>query len=201
MAKSKKTTKTSTTKKTTSSPSNKSKKNTKKSTKAAPKASASRKASPGLLGDVENLMQLMAENDVTEINVEDGERKIVLKRGSAAAPTIVAASPAALPAGTPAAPPASAPAAAPTPEEAPPENLLEITSPMVGTFYAAPSPDSDPYVQVGATVNDNTVVCILEAMKVMNEIKAECSGTIAEVCVKNAQAVEFGQVLFKVRPN
>ncbi len=71
---------------------------------------------------------------------------------------------------------------------------------MVGTFYAAPSPDSDPYVATGTKVGQETVVCIVEAMKVMNEIKAECSGTIAEICVKNAEPVEFGQVLFRVRP-
>jgi len=78
--------------------------------------------------------------------------------------------------------------------------LIEVKSPMVGTFYATPSPDSDPYVHVGAAVADDTIVCIVEAMKVMNEIKAECAGTIAEVCVKNAQPVEFGQVLFRVKP-
>ncbi len=72
---------------------------------------------------------------------------------------------------------------------------------MVGTFYAAPSPDSEPYVAVGAAVGDDTVVCIIEAMKVMNEIKAECAGTIVEICVKNAQPVEYGQVLFRVRPS
>jgi len=71
---------------------------------------------------------------------------------------------------------------------------------MVGTFYAASSPDSDPFVKVGDVVNDESVVCIIEAMQVMNEIKAELKGTIVEVCVKNAQPVEFGQVLFKVKP-
>ncbi len=71
---------------------------------------------------------------------------------------------------------------------------------MVGTFYVAPSPDGDPYVQPGTAVNDETVICVVEAMKVMNEIKAECTGTITEVCVKNAEPVEFGQVLFRVRP-
>lgn len=80
------------------------------------------------------------------------------------------------------------------------EGLLEIKSPIVGTFYSSPSPDSDPYVEVGSAVSSNTVVCIVEAMKVMNEIKAETSGIIAQVCVKNGQAVEYGQVLFKVRP-
>jgi acetyl-CoA carboxylase biotin carboxyl carrier protein len=71
---------------------------------------------------------------------------------------------------------------------------------MVGTFYAAPSPDSDPFAEVGMKVNGETVVCIVEAMKVMNEIKAEVSGTIAEICVKNAEPVEYGQVMFRVKP-
>ncbi|HAU36722.1 MAG TPA: acetyl-CoA carboxylase biotin carboxyl carrier protein, partial [Phycisphaerales bacterium] len=88
---------------------------------------------------------------------------------------------------------------APAPAK-PAENLLEVKSPMVGTFYAAPSPDSEPYIAVGQAISDDSVVCIVEAMKVMNEIKAECAGTITEVCVKNAQPVEFGQVLFRVKP-
>ena len=76
-----------------------------------------------------------------------------------------------------------------------------ITSPLVGTFYAAPSPESDLYVEVGSQVEPQTVICIVEAMKVMNEIKAETSGTIAEILVETGQAVEYGQVLFKVKPD
>lgn len=72
---------------------------------------------------------------------------------------------------------------------------------MIGTYYAKPSPDSEPYVEVGSNVDPQTVVCVIEAMKVMNEIKAETSGTIAEICVTNGQAVEYGQVLFKVKPD
>jgi acetyl-CoA carboxylase biotin carboxyl carrier protein len=71
---------------------------------------------------------------------------------------------------------------------------------MVGTFYTSPSPDSDVFVTVGAVIDEDAVVCIVEAMKLMNEVKAECAGTIAEICVKNAQPVEYGQVLFRVRP-
>jgi acetyl-CoA carboxylase biotin carboxyl carrier protein len=81
------------------------------------------------------------------------------------------------------------------------EDLLEITSPIVGTFYETPSPDSDPYVEIGAHVSSQTVVCIIEAMKVMNEIKAEVSGTVVERCVTNGQAIEYGQVLFKIKPD
>jgi len=103
------------------------------------------------------------------------------------------AAPAAAPAAAPvAAAPASAPAAAPS-------NLKEITSPMVGTFYASASPDSAPYVEVGQTVTPDTVVCIVEAMKVMNEIKAEVAGVVAEVAAENGKPVQFGQALFRVK--
>jgi acetyl-CoA carboxylase biotin carboxyl carrier protein len=96
---------------------------------------------------------------------------------------------------------APAAAAKAEPERAESEALREITSPIVGTFYAAPSPDSKPYVRPGSHVDEDTVVCIVEAMKVMNEIKAQMSGTIVEVLCKAGQAVEFGQPLFRVRPD
>jgi acetyl-CoA carboxylase biotin carboxyl carrier protein len=86
-----------------------------------------------------------------------------------------------------------------TPQQA--EDLVEIKSPIVGTFYVAPSPDSEPCVEVGSVVRPQTVICIIEAMKVMNEIKAETGGTIVEMLVTNGQAVEYGQVLFKVKPD
>ena len=98
---------------------------------------------------------------------------------------------------------AAAPVAAPAPAAHPQaagDEFIEITSPMVGTFYSSPSPDSDAFVTVGSRIGADTVVCIVEAMKVMNEIKAECGGVVAEVCVQNAQPVEYGQVLFRVRP-
>ena len=88
-----------------------------------------------------------------------------------------------------------------TSQDQPKEDLIEINSPIVGTFYATPSPDSEPYVDIGSEVQAQTVVCIIEAMKVMNEIKAEVSGTIVEVLVTNGQAVEYGQALFRVRPD
>jgi acetyl-CoA carboxylase biotin carboxyl carrier protein len=141
--------------------------------------------------EIKRLVELMVHNDLSELDISEGENKIHLKRGGA----VVSAAPAVAPASPVAAPAASAaPAAAPADDK-----LVEIRSPMVGTFYAAPSPDSEPFVRVGAAVSDDNVVCIVEAMKVMNEIKAEHSGTIVEVCVKNAQPVEYGQVLFKVK--
>jgi acetyl-CoA carboxylase biotin carboxyl carrier protein len=80
-------------------------------------------------------------------------------------------------------------------------NLIEVTSPMVGTFYAAPAPDAAPFVKIGQNIKPGDVLCIIEAMKMMNEFPAEVSGTIVEVCVPNAQTVEYGQVLFKIKPN
>jgi acetyl-CoA carboxylase biotin carboxyl carrier protein len=106
----------------------------------------------------------------------------------------------------PPAPPGAAagavpPAAAPSPAAAPASPLLDIKSPMVGTFYGAPKSDAPPYVQVGTRVAAGQVVCIIEAMKIMNEIEAEVEGVVREVCVENAQPVEFGQALFRVDPN
>jgi acetyl-CoA carboxylase biotin carboxyl carrier protein len=142
--------------------------------------------------EIKQLVQLMVDNDLSELSMSDGERNIALKRGPTGLPVVAGGVVPAIAAPAPAAAPEAAAAA---------ETLLEIKSPMVGTFYAAPSPDSDAYVSVGSAISDDTVVCIVEAMKVMNEIKAECAGTLAEVCVKNAQPVEYGQVLFRVRPS
>jgi acetyl-CoA carboxylase biotin carboxyl carrier protein len=96
---------------------------------------------------------------------------------------------------------AAIPTAAHTQPAAEQEKLVEIKSPLVGTFYAHPSPDSEPYVEVGSHVDAQAVVCIIEAMKVMNEIKAEATGTIVEVVAVSGEAVEYGQVLFRVRPD
>ena len=149
--------------------------------------------------DIRRLVKLMADNALTELDIKPGETKIHLRRGGQES-HVVPAGPAAPVATTPTAPQAAPQQAASAQAAEPAENLIEVKSPMVGTFYTAPSPDSDPFVTTGARVGEDTVVCIVEAMKVMNEIKAECSGTIAEICVKNAQPVEFGQVLFRVRP-
>jgi acetyl-CoA carboxylase biotin carboxyl carrier protein len=146
--------------------------------------------------DIKQLVRLMVESDLCELDIAEGETKIHLKRGAGGVPMAAAPmAPAAI------APAAQASSAAPVPAQAPASNLVEIKSPMVGTFYAAPSPDSEPFVGSGTVINDDSVVCIIEAMKVMNEIKAELSGTIVEICVKNAQPVEYGQVLFRVKPN
>jgi len=111
---------------------------------------------------------------------------------------VVVAAPGAAPGGSPGAGAAPAAAAAPAAPAAPPSNLVEIKSPMVGTFYASPEPGAAPYVKVGSRVSQGQVVCIIEAMKIMNEIEADESGTIAKILCENGQAVEFGQPLFVI---
>jgi acetyl-CoA carboxylase biotin carboxyl carrier protein len=153
------------------------------------------------LKDIKAIIDLMKKNSVSEFELEKQDFKIRLKRGmngGGAALTQIdeGQSPVAyVPAATlPAA--ANPVAAQPAPAPAEPE----IKSPMIGTFYRTPSPESAPYVEVGSEVNPDTVVCIIEAMKVMNEIKAEVKGVITQVLVENAKPVEFGQPLFKIRP-
>jgi acetyl-CoA carboxylase biotin carboxyl carrier protein len=153
------------------------------------------------LKDIKAIIDLMRKNSVTEFELEKDDFKIRLKRGSNGGGPAVAAedSPGVAYAPVPAVL-APVPAAAP-PLPIPASNELEIKSPMIGTFYRAPSPESGPYVEVGVEVNPDTVVCIIEAMKVMNEIKAEAKGVVTQVMVENAKPVEFGQPLFKIRPS
>jgi len=140
----------------------------------------------------------MRKNSVSEFELEKQDFKIRLKRGSNGGGSVAS------PDDTPAVTYAQLPAALPSPvtSQAVPSqsNEVEIKSPMIGTFYRAPSPESSPYIEVGVEVNPDTVVCIIEAMKVMNEIKAEAKGVITQVLVENAKPVEFGQPLFKLRP-
>ncbi len=148
--------------------------------------------------DIKALIDMMRKNDLSVFKMEQEGFKITLKRGQEPViTTLAAASALAAPAPAPAL--AAAPAAATPAPAAPAETFREITSPMVGTFYGSPSPDSPAYVQVGQAVTPDTVVCIVEAMKVMNEIKAEISGVVAEICVENGKPVQFGQALFKVK--
>jgi len=180
------------------------KRTAKKAPKKATASGQARKGGNRMIEDVRKLVDLMTAHDITEVNLEEGNKKILLRRGPAGTPVLAVGAPTASPAAPAPAPAAAsepAPAAdAPAEPAAVADGLIEIASPMVGTFYASGSPDSDPFVSAGAKINDESVVCIVEAMKVMNEIKAECSGTIAEVCVQNAQPVEYGQVLFRVKP-
>jgi acetyl-CoA carboxylase biotin carboxyl carrier protein len=143
---------------------------------------------------IEKLAKVLAETGLTEISLEDGEQAITLRREVVvSAPQVVAAPVQAAPVAAPA-PVASAPAA----DVAPAKKGTPITSPMVGTFYKAPSPDSEPFVSVGSSVAAGDVVCIVEAMKMMNEIESEISGKVVEICVEDGQPVEFGQVLMYV---
>ena len=145
---------------------------------------------------IEKLAKIIADNDLTEISLEDGEQAITIRKDLpevnmvASAPAVAAA-----PQAAPAAPQT---ASAPTPAAKEEVKGKAITSPMVGTFYAASSPDAAPFVEVGSTVNVGDVVCIIEAMKLMNEIKAEQAGKVVQICVKNGDPIEFGQVLMYV---
>jgi len=147
------------------------------------------------LKKVKELIELMIEKDLVEVEIVDGDSKIHLKRPGSSMPIHTAAPmPIMIPSAAPA---AGAPAAANGGDD----KLAGVKSPIIGTFYSAPSPDSAPYVKAGDHVTAETVVCIIEAMKVMNEIKAETTGTIEKIMVANGQTVEYGQVLFKVRPD
>jgi acetyl-CoA carboxylase biotin carboxyl carrier protein len=155
------------------------------------------------LKDIKAIIDLMRKNSVSEFELEKQEFKIRLKRGTNNspqasyddAPLVTYVPQSAVLA------PIPNPAAAPPPVAMPTISEQEIKSPMIGTFYRSPSPEAAPYVEVGAEVNAETVVCIIEAMKVMNEIKAEAKGVITQVMVENAKPVEFGQPLFKLRPS
>ena len=153
------------------------------------------------LKEIKQILKLMDTHGLTEFTLEKDDEKLVLRRDqmTPVQQQVVQASP--VMAAVPAAP-VAAPAAVAAAPAAPAEDnkFITIESPMVGTFYSASSPDSEPYTQVGQSVGPDTTVCIIEAMKIMNEIKAEVSGTIEQVCVQNGQAIEFGQALFKVRP-
>ncbi|NDE84834.1 MAG: acetyl-CoA carboxylase biotin carboxyl carrier protein [Verrucomicrobia bacterium] len=155
--------------------------------------------------EIKAVIDLMRKNSLTEFEYEKDGTKIRIRRGPDGEPQVFASSPSLIP--TPAvlpiatglplpatpAPAAAAPAAAQ-------EKLPSINSPMVGTFYSSPAPDAPAYVEVGTVVNAETVVCIIEAMKVMNEIKAEMSGTITEILAENGKPVEFGKPLFRIKP-
>ena len=161
------------------------------------------------LQKIRELIEIMKRNELVEVEISHGDDKIFLKRSqpqpaAGGGGTAVPMAGAGVSGMSEAAHVSqnSAPQVAPSVSETGFEDdLVEIKSPLVGTFYATPSPDSEPYVEVGSHVDEQAVVCIVEAMKVMNEIKSEISGTITEILVVNGQAVEYGQVLFKIRPD
>lgn len=147
---------------------------------------------------IRHLVRLMKRYDLTAIDVIEGATKIRLRRRGAETAVVPLVAHGASSAAQPAAPP---PVAPPRPEPAPatPTGIV-IESPMVGTYYASSAPDASPFVSVGSIVRPDTIVCIIEAMKVFTEIPAGISGTITEILVKNGQSVEFGQPLFRVNP-
>jgi acetyl-CoA carboxylase biotin carboxyl carrier protein len=153
------------------------------------------------LKDIKAVIDLMKKNAISEFELEKQDFKIRLKRAIGATATVVddTVSPLTSPATNLAViqSPSTSSAVAAVP---PASTGVEIKAPMIGTFYRAPSPESAQYVEVGTEVNPDTVVCIIEAMKVMNEIKAEMRGVVTKVLVDNAKPVEFGQPMFKVRP-
>lgn len=164
---------------------------------------------------LKELVKLMVDNDLSELDLQDQTETVTIRRGQSGG-TVINHQPVmyggggaplayAAPAPAAAAPAAAAPAHAPAAPTAPAKpaeeaGLIYIESPMVGTCYLAPNPDSPSYLTEGAKVSPTAVVCLIEAMKVFNEIKAEKSGTVAKILVKNGEAVEFGQKLFALRP-
>lgn len=143
---------------------------------------------------IEKIAEIIAQKGLSEITLEDGEKAIIIKKEVIVNQSVAAVS-------APVVQAQATPVAAKPVESAPaPQDKgIAITSPMVGTFYSAPSPDSDPFVEIGKVVSQGQVVCIIEAMKLMNEIEAEVSGKIVEICVEDGQPVEFGQVLMYVK--
>jgi len=150
---------------------------------------------------VKKLIELLDESGIAEIEITEGEESVRISRYSKGAPPVMEAwHPVAppLPAAPPLAAPAAVPAAAPAPAREPEEDGHLVTSPMVGTYYSAPSPGSPPYVQVGDRVSAGDTLCIIEAMKMMNQIEAEVAGVIKSIRVQNGEPVEFGQTLFVI---
>ena len=171
-------------------------------------SNADRAKSNNEVFDVERIRQLvemMKEHDLNEVSLKHGDRRIRLRRKDEPAPVVVSA-PAAAPGVMPAVAAAPVPAAAPATPTPPAEavdgdNISVVTSPMVGTFYSKPNPNAETYVKVGDHVDADTIVCVVEAMKMFNEIPAGISGKVVAVLVKNEEAVDVNKPLFKVDTN
>lgn len=154
------------------------------------------------IDEIKTLTQLMVDNDLSEIIIRDGDKRVMLKRRGAGVEHMMHAAPVHQPVAfqSPQPAPMATPTAAPQPMAVANDGLLKVTSPMVGTYYSASNPESPPFVKIGDRINPESVVCIIEAMKVFNEIKAEISGVVESIEVQNGSPVEFGQVLIRVRP-
>lgn len=160
--------------------------------------------------EIQELIDFISKSGLDEVNIETSDFKIAVKKHSAAPKTVEAAPRAAAPQASPSAPSAGAPApVAPAPQEAPKaaepkedtSRYVEIKSPMIGTFYRSSSPETDAFVQIGDSVQQGETVCIIEAMKLFNEIESEISGKIVKILVDNASPVEYDQPLFLVDPS
>lgn len=154
---------------------------------------------------IRSLIKLVEESEIESLEVSSWGRRVRIVQKSTESENGQSAAPVVVQTAAVAPQPVAVQAAAPAPMEAAPaveatDNLVPIKSPMVGTFYSAPSPDADPYVSPNQKINVGQVVCIVEAMKLMNEIEAEVGGRIAKILVENAQPVEFGQVMFLIEP-
>ena len=150
------------------------------------------------LRKIKKLIELLDESGIAELEVTEGEESVRISRYGAAPPPMAAAVPGGLPAAAGGAPaPASEPPSAPA-EERPRPKGFEIEAPMVGTMYRAPSPGAPPFVEVGSRISAGDVVCIIEAMKILNQIECEVSGVVKEIPVENGQPVEYGQTLMIV---
>lgn len=147
---------------------------------------------------LEKLIQAIDNSSLDSLELERGGTRVRLSK--TAAQNVVASAPATAAAPAASAPAAPAAAAAPAAVEAPASNLIDVKSPMVGTFYLAPAPEAPPYAAIGQKVATGDTLCIIEAMKLMNELESEASGTVAEICVENGEPVEYGQVLFRINP-
>ncbi|MFM1831634.1 MAG: Acetyl-CoA biotin carboxyl carrier [Planctomycetota bacterium] len=151
---------------------------------------------------LKELVRLMTTNDLVELDLRDKDEQVTIRRPtSASAPQVIHAPVAVAPPPMPVAPAVPAAAAAPSAPAAQDAGLIKVESPMVGTFYASPSPDKPPFITAGASVGPDTVVCLVEAMKIFNEIKAGVSGTVERILVKSGDPVEFGQPMFLVKPS
>jgi len=149
------------------------------------------------LKEIKEIISLMNEHSLSEIEIEKGEHKIKLKKSAAAGGEVIVERPAVVQM----APQPASELPAPNQEvESPATNLIEIKAPIVGTFYRSPSPDAGPFVEVGQEIEVGQVVCIIEAMKLMNEIKSEVKGKVVDILAENADPVEFGQILFLIEP-
>ena len=150
---------------------------------------------------VKKLIELLDDSGIAEIEITEGEESVRISRYAPGAPVAAAPAPApvaAAPVAAPAAAPAGPSDAAAAPAEASEEDGFEVTAPMVGTFYAASSPGAAPFIQVGDRINEGDTLCIIEAMKMMNQIEADVSGVVKSIRIQNGEPVEFGQVLFVI---